>query len=247
MTRRAALACAVIALAGCTTSPLPSATPAATTSPSASTVPASAAPASIATPGPASPATTAHPQPTEGGTGVGELVIPLDLAPAFPTPLLLSGRGEHPAIGSWGCPTVYYEPDDDPFGRLSSVALPDCLTADFPLVRQVTIAPGADITINAPAEWALGAQLLREGGVDALWTVSAAKVARVASGTRIRSADREAWLELMSGTGFGLTEVASTGLHEPGDYLLSVEAQVGQRDRTWRIGGLRYIWWLRVE
>lgn len=209
----------------------------------------SVAPTSTASPTRPSPTRTPTPEPTEDPFATAppatELVVPLDEVPAFPTPLLVDGDADRPALGAGGCPTIYYEPQDDPYGRIAEYVSPTCPSVVVTLGQPIEITNGGELLFRAPPGWAMGAQVIR--GTAALWVVGASPLESAAPGVRMIDAGAGPAVELASDEGFSLLEVFASAPTDPGDYLAKLEAQMGQVDRTWRASGLTYYWWIRVR
>jgi hypothetical protein len=224
-------------LSACGQTPAPSATP----SPSAPITPSpvpSTTPSPRATPSPI-------PSPSEDPFGGGlETPTPPPLAydwstfPTLPTPTLVSGDDVIPTAAVAGCVIRFYEPADDPFGRIAQ-SDPVCRTGPLPATEPLVVAPETLLVVRAPDGYTLGAEIV-EGEesfaiISARQTIPARIDAISAGGT-----------ELSRQSGFDFGELEFVAPTEPGDYLITVAAQLGRNDRLYRELDTIFLFRLRV-
>lgn len=216
------------------TSPLALASPTPTPTPTPTLTP---------TPTPSLPP-TAPPEPPQ--SQLPEIEVPLDEIPTFPMPLLLDGTQGRPAMGSTGCPTIYYELPDDPYYRSGQYVPPTCPSVVITLGQPIEVAGGGELHFQAQAGWSMGAQVIR--GTTVLWVVRGSPLEHAAPGVRMIDAGATGPnVELASGDGFNELDLYALGPPDAGDYLVTLEAQMGQLSREWRTSGLTYYWWIRVR
>ena len=220
------------------------ATPAPTPGPAASPTSApSRAPATAPAAGPA--ATTWPTEPSVAFEPSSEpVVVNWDEAPAFPAPVLVADREKTNGIGRAGCPNLYH----DAQGALSQIRS-DCVDDDLTFVEPTAVVGGRDLVLRAPEGWRLSSQVVADTEpYGPFWIVSARRLAATPSGSMAADEVKEdAWIELARGEGFRLPALDAVAPEARGDYLVSVEAQVGQADGPWRTEGLTFYYWVRVE
>jgi hypothetical protein len=187
---------------------------------------------------------TAPPEPPQ--SQLPEVEVPLDEIPTFPMPLLLDGTQGRPAMGSTGCPTIYYELPNDPYYRSGQYVPPTCPSVVITLGQPIEVAGGGELHFQAQAGWSMGAQVIR--GTTVLWVVRGSPLEHAAPGVRMIDAGATGPnVELASGDGFNELDLYALGPPDAGDYLVTLEAQMGQLSREWRTSGLTYYWWIRVR
>jgi len=233
----AVIVLAALVLSGCGQAPAPSVTP----SPSAPVTPSpspSTTPAPTASPSPI-------PSPTEDPFGVGlETPTPPPLAydwstfPTLPTPTLVSGRDAIPTAAVAGCVIRFYEPADDPYGRIAQ-SDPVCRTGPLPATGPLVVTPEALVVVRAPDGYTLGAEIVE--GEESFAIISArqtipARIDAISAGGK----------ELSRQSGFDFGELEFVAPTEPGDYLVTVAAQLGRDDRLYRELDTIFLFRLRV-
>ena len=230
----ALLACASLSACG-TVPPTPSLVPS-----------SSAASSPLITPSPslAPPPTRGRsPEATDFGGDGQPTSPPLEYDwskfPRLPLPTLAAGRAQVAATAVAGCITHFYEPANDPFGRIAQ-SDPDCLTGPLPTTAPLVVAAGAELIVRAPEGYMLGAEVVEGADVFATVTASRAFPARI-DGITAFGGD-----SLAREPGFSVLEIPFFAPTEPGDYLIAVAAQLGRIDRTYRELGTIFFYRLRV-
>ncbi len=240
--RRVARLVAIAMLTSACAAPAPSATPLpATLPPTPASAPAlTASPSPVQTPdASASLAPTATPfEVIPGESPAPTLEVDFDTAPTFPSPILVVGKTRTSAIGESGCPQVIYEPANDEFGRQIRTQEP-CVT--FPILasaKPVSVSAGYPLVFVPPEGWVLGAQVVFETDpFGPFWIIEAAPLAGTVGGGPV---------EIGRGDGFRELEIDAQAPTEPGDYLVTVQAQVGQIPTKWRTFDRIYYYQIRV-
>ena len=219
-------------------SPPPTAanTPALTTSPSPVQTPdATASLAPTATP------TEVFPEESEAPP----LEVDFSTAPTFPSPILVVGKTRASAIGESGCPQIVYEPADDEFGRQTGMQQACIAGPVLAFAKPVHVNAGYPLVFRAPKGWVLGAGVASSTDpYGPFWIIEATRLAARPGGATRLSGDR--WGEIGRGEGFRLDEIDALAPTDPGDYLVTVRAQVGQTPAKWRTYDRTYSYWIRV-
>ena len=226
-----------LVLSACGQAPAPSVTP----SPSAPVTPSPIPTTTPATGPPPSP--TASPSEDPFGEGL-ETPAPPPLAydwstfPTLPTPTLVSGRDAIPTAAVAGCVIRFDEPVDDPYGRVAQ-SDPVRRTGPLPGTEPLVVAPEPLLVVRAPDGYTLGAEIVE--GEESFAIISA----RQTNPARIDaiSAGRT---ELSRQSGFDFGELEFVAPTEPGDYLVTIAAQLGRGDRLYRELNTIFLFRLRV-
>jgi hypothetical protein len=177
------------------------------------------------------------------------LEVDFDTAPTFPSPLLVVGKGSTSAIGESGCPHVIYEPADDEFGHQTGMQEP-CVT--FSVLRSakpVSVSAGHPLVFRAPKGWVLGAQVVFAADpYGPFWIIEATRrAATPGDATPLAGIVGGDPVQIGRGEGFRLAEIDALAPTEPGEYLVTVQAQVGQTPPKWRTLDRTYFYWIRVR
>ena len=230
--------------------------------PSTTAQPASAPPTVATTP---VPTPSSSPVQTPGATAtIAPTVTPFEVipeesvaptlevdfstAPTFPSPILVVGKTRTSAIGESGCPQVIYEPADDEFGRQAGTQQP-CVT--FPVLasaKPVSVSAGHPLVFRAPKGWGLGSQVVFSADpYGPFWIIEATRQSAPPTGETPRvGVSVEGTTEIGRGEGFRLPEIDALAPNDPGDYLVTVQAQVGQTPAKWRTFDRTYYYWIRI-
>jgi hypothetical protein len=244
--RRSTLLLGIAALAAACAAPIPVPTVAPILRPSA---PAAATPTRTPIP---TPAPTVRPLPTEAVVVPDPAVPPLevdwDAAPEFPSPVLVMGGTRVRAIGESGCPSVIFEPADDPMGRAAEMQGACTMNPVLSFTKAVRTIAGSGLAFEAPKGWALGAQVVSDAApYGPFWIIEADRlVSRTAGATALFDVRGGGWVELGRGDGFRLLTLDALAPDASGDYLVSVQAQIGQVSDEWRTLGRTYYYWVQV-
>jgi hypothetical protein len=231
--------------------PRPSATP------QPASLPPTAASAPALTPSPSpvqTPDATANLAPTATPFEVipeespaPTLEVDFDTAPTFPSPILVAGKTRTSAIGESGCPTIIYEPHDDEFGRMA-VVQSACIAPALAFAKPVQVSAGYPMVFRAPKGWVLGAGVaFATDPYGPFWIIEAARLlARPAGTTLLAGVASGGSFEIGRGEGHRLDVIDALAPTDPGDYLVSVQSQVGQTPARWRTYDRTYYYWIRV-
>jgi hypothetical protein len=150
----------------------------------------------------------------------------------------VSGRDAIPTAAVAGCVIRFYEPADDPYGRIAQ-ADPVCRTGPLPATEPLVVAPEALVVVRAPDGYTLGAEIVE--GEESFAIISArqtipARIDAISAGGK----------ELSRQSGFDFGELEFVAPTEPGDYLVTVAAQLGRDDRLYRELDTIFLFRLRV-
>lgn len=209
--------------------------PAPSLAPSPSLAPAP----SLAFPPTAAPSEDATDTGGDGQPSAPPLEYDWSTFPRLPLPTLASDRHQIEPSAVAGCITRIYEPANDVFGRTAH-SDQDCLTGPLPLTAPLVVPAGANLTVRAPDGYMLGAEITE--GTETYATVSASR----AIPARIDGMIAFGGESLAREAGFNLPEIQFFAPTEPGDYLISVAAQLGRIDRTYRELDTLFLYRLRV-
>ena len=241
---------AIATLAAACAAPAP--TPRVTSSLASSLAPSAAA---VATAVP-TPTPTVAPVPTETvvipeetlGPSLRPLEVDWAAAPEFPSPILVVGSTRVRAIGESGCPTLIFEPADDPLDRAETMQVACVLDPVLPFTKAIRVIAGSDLVFEAPQGWRLGAQVASDAApYGPFWIIEANRLASRPAGPTALRAVGGGGVELARGEGFRLDSVDALAPDAPGDYLVSVQAQVGQVPDGWRTLGRTYYYWVQIR
>ena len=243
--RRAVVLIGIAALAAACAAPAPSPTVEPRTSPSPSAT-ATVAP----TPSPTPFITPAVVIPEESfGPALPPLEVDWTTAPKFPLPVLAAGATAVPAIGASGCASLMYEPASDEMGR-SAESDGGCLVNPvLSFATAVRVGASSGLLVKAPKGWALGAQVVSNAApYGPFWIINSSRLPSPPSGaTPLFEVHGAGWIELARGEGFRLDVLDALAPDAAGDYLVSVQAQVGKVPSEWRILGRTYYFWVQVR
>jgi hypothetical protein len=250
--RRVVLLLAIAMLAiGCA-APAPSAMPQpASPPPTAANTPAlTTSPSPVQTPD-ATASLDPTATPTEVFPGESEappLEVDFSTAPTFPSPILVVGKTRTSAIGESGCPTIIYEPADDVFGRQAGMQEPCGSFSVLTSAKPVSVSAGYPLVFRAPKDWVLSAQVVfATDPYGPFWIIEATRrAARPGGATPLAGIVGEGQVEIGRGEGLREDEIDAMAPTEPGEYLVTVQAQVGQVPTKWRTYDRTYYYWIRV-
>jgi len=249
--RSVVLLSVIASLASACAAPAPS-----PTSQPASPDPVAAPLVPISSPSPVpTPAATATFAPAATPTAVfpdesvaPQLDVDFNTAPSFPSPILVVGKTRTSAVGESGCPQIIYEPPDDEFGRQTGMQEACIARPALALAEPVQVNAGYPIVFGAPKGWTLGAQVVfSTDPAGPFWIIEAARLsARLTGPTPLASVSSDGWVEIGRGAGFRIGEIQALAPVLSGDYVVSVQSQVGQTPPKWRTYDRTYYYWIRV-
>ena len=152
---------------------------------------------------------------------------------------LVAGRASVKAAAVAGFVTRFYEPRNDEFGRIAQ-SDPVCLKGPLPRTAPLVVAAGAVLVVRPPDGYMLGAEVTDGTEVYAIVSASQFIPARIDAIGLIGAS------ELAREPGFGILEIQFVAPTQPGDYLVTVAAQYGTVDRTYRELDTAFLFRLRV-
>jgi hypothetical protein len=170
---------------------------------------------------------------------VPPLVYEWSRFPRLPLPTLVAAHDRIKAAAVAGCITRVYEPRNDAYGRSTQFS-PACLTGPLPRTAPLAVAAGAALSVRAPDGYVLGAELADSSEAYAAVYGSGSIPARI-DGVGLGGSN-----ELTRETGFKLLQIEFFAPTEPGDYLITVAAQLGTADGTYREFDTAFLFRLRV-
>jgi hypothetical protein len=108
---------------------------------------------------------------------------------------------------------------------------------------------GTRLLFTVPKGWGMGAQVVYETEpYGPFWIIEANRLESPPGGvTPLADLAGDGWVEIARGEGFQLDALEALAPDAPGDYLVSVQTQVGQIARMWRTHGRTYHYWVRVR